>query len=115
MRLETDDLAGHREVATHTTTTGPSSPVISAFLSILINPQFPQCNSQLFGKEKIESAYACSFHKFDREMAVVSYITIGSTRFSLLSCCTTARKMEGKMTNTGTDADMAFIKRDFSN
>ena len=80
MRLQTDDLAGHHKVATHTTATpGPNSPVISAFLSILINP----CISSTvithslgqFGKEKIIKCMLFS-ESVVREMAVVSYITI---------------------------------------
>ena len=88
MRLETDNLAGHRKVATHTITTpGPSSPVISVFLSVLINPCISSMAILLgqFGKKKIVKCMLFS-ESVVREMAVVSYIMISSTRFSLLSC-----------------------------
>ena len=88
MRLETDDLAGHRKVATHINTTpGPSSPIISVLLSILINLCISSTAILLgqFGKKKIVKCMLFS-ESVVREMAVVSYITIGSTICSLLSC-----------------------------
>ena len=88
MRLETDDLAGHRKVAPHISTTpGPSSPIILVFLSVLINYCISSTAILLgqFGKKKIVKCMLFS-ESVVREMAVVSYITIGSTRCSLLSC-----------------------------
>ena len=117
MRLETNNLAGDHEVATHTTTTGPSSPVISVFLSILINPRFPQFQ-WLFRKEKIVKCICMLFSESvfrSRNGQWLATLQSVAQDLAFYHICTTARKTEGKMTKTGTDVDMAFIERDFSN
>ena len=117
VRLETNDLAGHCKVTTHTTTTaGPSSPVISNVPECsnqpmhFLNGNLDASNSETFWKI-VKSFFQNQWFEKWQWLATLRW----STRFSFCHVCTTARKTVGKVTNTGTDVDMAFIERDFSN